>query len=233
MTMYISPPNTQMTNRYSRIRSKPSTRPKRVSPAGIAVTTSPTTVVAVAPSVAAASVVCVVTSSVKLNVPRLLMLRLITHVTVHCPGGGSEASGAETVCMSTAITGAPSDTVTPSQRIKMPSAAASSASSLLRKMSCSCVGTTVTVELGCGFDEISSLGMLESAPAGAPMPAPDTTRNNAPTTATSGDNTARRRRPRTSPIGVNQRYPSEAVESPHLDAGATASSHRFVSAPEG
>ena len=43
---------------------------------------SPTTVVSVV-SRFAASVVCVVMSSVKLNVPRLPISRLITHVTVH------------------------------------------------------------------------------------------------------------------------------------------------------
>ncbi len=210
--MYNKPPNRLMTKRYSKIRSNPSSSPNRDCAAEVPVITSPTTVVGVAPVASAASVVSVVTSSVKLNVPKLPMLRLITQVTVHCPAGGSEASGVDTVCMSTAITGAPSETVTPLHRSSTPSAAASSASSLFLKMSCSCVGTTLTVELGCGFDEISSLGIVDAACDVAGNPVISASE---PTTASSSENRARRPRSVIARMGVVQRYPSVLREAAH------------------
>ena len=211
ITMYSNPPKSEMTNRYSSIRKRPSNNPNRDSDAGATVTISPTTVVAVAPSSPdAVAVVSVVTSNVKLKVPRLPMLRLITQVTVHCPAGGSDASGVDTVCMSTAMTGAPSETVTPLQRKSTPSAAASSASSLLRKISCSCVGTTLTVEFGCGFDEISSFGIVEAACA---APGNEANRPTAATVATTSENRECHPLTAIARIGVLQRYPSPAGQA--------------------
>ena len=221
ITMYIKPPNTQMTNRYSNIRNNPSSNPKRGSGTTVVVMTSPTTVASVVPSAPpAAGMVCWVTNKVKLKVPRLPMLRLMTQVTVHWPPGGSEASGAETVCMSAAITGEPSDTVTPSHRNNTPSAAASSASNLLRKMSCSWVGTTVSVEFGCGFDEMTSFGIVDAACAVPPI---GVSNNTPPSTASKGVSTARRQGTRTPRMGVHLPYPTMAVRL----------SHQFARSPEG